>query len=62
MDKQELIQALQALEEQLSSPLDIVIVGGAAMILHFGASRATLDVDVLINNHIKIIHSGVVQR
>jgi hypothetical protein len=48
MDRQALIQALQALDNQLASSLDVVIVGGAAMILHFGASRATLDVDVLV--------------
>jgi len=30
------------------SPCHLVIVGGAAMILHFGAQRATRDVDALL--------------
>jgi len=48
MDKRELIEALRELDEQLSSPLDVILIGGAAMILHFGASRATRDIDVLV--------------
>jgi hypothetical protein len=48
MDKHELINILSRLDEHLSSPFDVVIVGGAAMILHFGAPRATRDVDVLV--------------
>jgi hypothetical protein len=48
MDKRELVEALQALDKRLSSPIDIVLIGGAAMILHFGASRATGDIDVLV--------------
>jgi predicted nucleotidyltransferase len=42
-----LIAALRELDDELSAPVDLVIVGGAAMILHFGAGRATRDVDVL---------------
>jgi hypothetical protein len=48
MNKQELAQILRELDAQLSSPCDIVLVGGAAMILHFGAHRATRDIDVLV--------------
>jgi hypothetical protein len=48
MDKQELVKALQELDARLSSPCDVVLVGGAAMILHFGAQRATRDVDILV--------------
>lgn len=48
MDKNELIGLLQELDEHLSSSCDLILVGGAAMILHFGASRATRDVDVLV--------------
>lgn len=48
MDKQELIKVLQDLDGHLSSSCDVVLVGGAAMILHFGASRATRDVDALL--------------
>ncbi len=48
MDKQELAQILQDLDGQLSSSCDIILIGGAAMILYFGASRATHDIDVLV--------------
>lgn len=48
MDKQGLIESLKALDAQLDSALDIILIGGAAMILHFGANRATRDVDVLV--------------
>jgi hypothetical protein len=48
VDKNELISMLQELDGQLSAPCDLILVGGAAMILHFGASRATRDVDVLM--------------
>jgi hypothetical protein len=47
MDRSELIAALRDLDAELAEPVDIVIVGGAAMILHFGAARATRDVDVV---------------
>ena len=48
MDKQELIEILKELDQRLSSSFDVVLIGGAAMILHFGSSRATHDVDVLV--------------
>ena len=48
MDKQELVKVLHKLDTQLSSMLDIAIIGGAAMVLHFGAKRATSDIDVLV--------------
>lgn len=48
MDKKELEQVLRKLDERVSSSLDMVVVGGAAMILHFGASRATGDIDVIV--------------
>ncbi len=48
MDEQGLIRVLRTLDERLSSSFDLVLIGGAAMILHFGASRATRDVDVLV--------------
>lgn len=47
MDKQELTDLLQAVDRRLASTCEVVLVGGAAMILHFGAGRTTLDVDVL---------------
>jgi len=48
MDKRELVKVLLTLDERLSSSFDVILIGGAAMILHFGASRATRDVDVLV--------------
>ena len=47
MKKSELVTVLQELDARLFSVCDVAIVGGAAMILHFGASRATRDVDIL---------------
>ncbi|MBI1924850.1 hypothetical protein HYR99_11455 [Candidatus Poribacteria bacterium] len=48
MDKHELVDALKELDQRLSSSRDVILIGGAAMILHFGSSRATDDVDVLV--------------
>lgn len=48
MDKHELTELLLELDARLSSPCDLVLVGGAAMILHFGARRATRDIDMLV--------------
>lgn len=48
MDKNDLIKVLDELDKHLSSSFDLILIGGAAMILHFGASRTTRDVDVLI--------------
>ena len=48
MDQQELLVILQALDAHLTTGYDVVLVGGAAMILHFGARRATHDIDALI--------------
>lgn len=48
MDKQALEDALRELDTCLATRCDVVLVGGAAMILHFGASRATRDVDILL--------------
>lgn len=47
MDRTELIAAVQDLDRELAEPADIVIVGGAAMILHFGSARATRDIDIV---------------
>jgi len=48
MDRSELIQLLLELDQHLSSRYDVILIGGAAMILHFGAARATRDIDILI--------------
>jgi hypothetical protein len=48
MDEANLLTALSKLDGRLAAPFDVVIIGGAAMILHFGASRATRDVDVIV--------------
>lgn len=47
VDKIGLIAAIRELDRQLAEPVDLVIIGGAAMILGFGASRATRNVDVI---------------
>lgn len=48
MDEHTLLQALQALDARLTAMYDVVIVGGAAMILYFGARRVTRDIDVVV--------------
>lgn len=48
MDKSELIRFIQNIDSELSTSCEIILVGGAAMILHFGAQRATRDVDALV--------------
>ncbi len=48
MDRSELVQLLLELDQKLTSRCDVILIGGAAMILHFGAARATSDIDILI--------------
>jgi len=48
MDKSLLISALKELDKEVTYHFKIVIVGGAAMIIHFGATRATRDVDAIV--------------
>jgi len=48
MDQKQLLVILQALDTRLTTSCDVVLVGGAAMILHFGAQRATHDIDALV--------------
>jgi len=48
MDKNELIEIIHELDKNLTATFDIILIGGAAMILHFGAKRTTRDVDVFI--------------
>lgn len=48
MDKPEIIDVLREVDRRLSSACDVLVVGGAAMILHFGASRTTRDVDMVV--------------
>jgi len=48
VDKRELEEVLHDLDKKLSLPCDVVLVGGAAMILYFGARCATSDVDALL--------------
>jgi len=50
MDSRDLRQRLEEVGRQLVSPHEVVLVGGAAMILHYGAQRTTRDVDVLVTN------------
>ena len=48
MDKSLLIKALQELDKQVTYHFKIVVVGGAAMIIYFGGTRATRDVDAFV--------------
>ncbi len=48
MDKSLLINVLKELDKQVTDNFRIVIVGGAAMIIHFGSTRATRDVDAIV--------------
>ena len=58
--KDELIERLINIDEEISliykGTIDFVIVGGSALILNFGSSRGTPDIDVLnINKDIESI-------
>ncbi len=48
MDRNDLVQVLRDLDSHLVTDCEMVVIGGAAMILHFGAPRTTRDVDVLV--------------
>lgn len=48
MNRTDLIDALEALDARLTAPVDLLVIGGAAMILHFQAARATRDIDVIM--------------
>lgn len=41
----ELVRFLVAIDQALSRPVDVIIIGGTAAALHYGVSRATQDVD-----------------
>ena len=47
MEQQEIIGALENLGARLTSPLEITIAGGAALILAHGLRRATVDAEDL---------------
>ena len=47
MDKSELIELFADLDKELETSVDLILIGGAAMILHYGALRTTRDIDVL---------------
>ena len=47
MDKSELLELFADLDRELETAVDIILIGGAAMILHYGALRTTSDIDVL---------------
>jgi hypothetical protein len=48
VDKRQLAEIFAELDQRLSTPCEVVLFGGAAMILHYGAERATRDVDALL--------------
>lgn len=43
---EELARFLRAVDRHLEQPERVVIIGGAAAALHYGARRATIDIDV----------------
>ena len=45
--KNELIAFLHEVDEQLTAPVAIEVIGGAAALLAYGAKRPTKDVDCL---------------
>lgn len=62
MDRQELLSALQELDHELNSSCEVVLVGGAAMILQFGAMRATGDIDfIILRGDIKELRHAILQ-
>lgn len=48
MEQSEIRRLLQAVDKGLSERIDVLIVGGAAMLLHFGANRSTRDIDMIV--------------
>ena len=44
----DLKNVIKKLDDALADSLDLVIIGGAAMILHFGANRATRDIVAIL--------------
>jgi len=60
MDKSELIELFTELDKELKTAADIILIGGAAMILHYGALRTTQDIDVLfLRGDISEIRSAI---
>jgi len=49
MTKNELIFALKELDRYVENSIEIVIIGGAAMVLYYGSTRATSDIDTLVS-------------
>ena len=43
--KAELEQFLRAVDASLDGPVDVILIGGAAAALHYGATRPTRDID-----------------
>lgn len=43
--KDELEQFLQVVDQVLSRPVDVIVIGGTAAALHYGVTRATHDID-----------------
>lgn len=48
MEIKDLKEIIKTLDRTLTESLDIVLIGGAAMILHFGSKRATRDIDAIL--------------
>jgi len=48
VDKTLLLNVLKELDKRVTNHFKIIIVGGAAMIINFGATRATRDIDAIV--------------
>jgi hypothetical protein len=47
--KSEIARFLRAVDKALTETVELVIIGGSAATLHYGAVRATQDIDTLTN-------------
>jgi hypothetical protein len=43
--KGELERFLEAVDEALAHPVEVIVIGGTAAALHYGVTRATHDID-----------------
>jgi len=52
--KAELERFLQAVDAALEGPVDVILIGGAAAALHYGATRPTRDIDTWNAIHVEL--------
>ena len=56
--KEELEQFLQAVDAALEGPAEVILIGGAAAALHYGATRPTRDIDTWNTIHEDLAHAA----